>query len=63
MKNGFYFMLKSLFVLEIFLSWLFGYVENRVNEKAKVNFKLMKSQTGQQTVTIHNTHIFPYFKK
>ena len=36
MKNVFYFMLKALFVLEIltFLSWLFGYVEERLDKKA-----------------------------
>ena len=41
MKNPFYFMLKALLVLEIFkfLSWLFGYVEKRLDKKAKVNFK------------------------
>ena len=40
-KNAFYFMLKALFVLEIFtfLSWLFGYVEKRLDKKAMVNFK------------------------
>ena len=42
MKNAFYFMLKALFVLEIFklLFWLFGYAEKRFDEKAKVNFKI-----------------------
>ena len=36
MKNGFYFTLKALFLLEIFkfLSWLLGF------EKVKVNFKM-----------------------
>ena len=35
MKNVFYFMLKALFVLEIFifLPGLFGYVEKRVAKK------------------------------
>ena len=42
MKNVFYFMLKALFVFEIFafLSLLFGYVGKRLDEKAKVNFKI-----------------------
>ena len=42
MKNAFYFMLKALFVLEIFtfLSWHFGCVERRFDEKAKVNLKI-----------------------
>ena len=38
MKNAFYFMLKALFVLEIFT--LFGYVEKRLDNKADVNFKI-----------------------
>ena len=35
-------MLKALFVLEIFtfLSWRFGCVERRFDEKAQVNFKI-----------------------
>ena len=38
----FYFMLKSLFVLEIFtiLSWLFGYIEKGFDKNAMVNFKI-----------------------
>ena len=43
MKNtAFYFMLKALFVFEIFtfLSWLFGYVEKWLDKKAVVNFKI-----------------------
>ena len=42
MKNVFYFMLKTLFVFEIFafLSLLFGYLGKRLDEKAKVNFKI-----------------------
>ena len=42
LKNAFYFMLKALFILEIFkfLSWLFGYVEKRLDKKVKVNFKI-----------------------
>ena len=41
-KYAFYFMLKALFVLEIFkfLPWLFGYVEKRLDKKTKVNFKI-----------------------
>ena len=35
MKNAFYFALKALFVLKIFkfLSWLFGHVEKRLDQK------------------------------
>ena len=42
MKNAFYFMLETLFIPKIFkyLSSLFGYVEKRLNEKAKVDFKI-----------------------
>ena len=41
-KNAFYFSLKALFVIKIFklLSWLFGHVEKRLDEKDKVNFKI-----------------------
>ena len=36
------FMLKAVFVLEIFsfLSWLFGYAEKQLDKKAKFNFKI-----------------------
>ena len=49
MKNDSYFMLKALFVLDIFtfLYWLFGYVEKRLDKAA------MTSQTGQQLIAIH----------
>ena len=50
MKNAFYFMLKVLFVLEIFIYlfiylftfffFLFDYVENQLDRKAKFNFKI-----------------------
>ena len=55
MKNTFYFMLKSLFVLEVFafLPNLFGYVENGLILKLWLIWKCMTSQTGQQVVTIH----------
>ena len=41
-KNTSYFMLKVLFVLEIFklLFSLFGYIEKRLDKKAKVSFKI-----------------------
>ena len=40
MKNAFYFISKALFVLKIFrfLSWHFGHVARRLNQKDKVNF-------------------------
>ena len=41
--NAFYFVLKTLFLLEIFTflydSLAFGYVEKRLDKKAKVNCK------------------------
>ena len=41
-KSCFYFMLKVLFILEIFtfLYHIFGYVEKRLDKKAMVNFKI-----------------------
>ena len=40
MKNAFYFMLKAVFVLEIFfLSKRFGYAE-KLNKKAMINVKI-----------------------
>ena len=54
-KNAFYFMLKALFVFEIFtfLSWLFGYVEYDLIRKLWLILKFMTSQTGQEIITIH----------
>ena len=41
-KDAFYFMLNALFFLKIFtfLSWLFDYVEKRLDKKGMVNFKI-----------------------
>ena len=41
MKNDFYFMLKSLFVLKIFkfLSWLFGQLTKRLDKKDMIEFR------------------------
>ena len=63
MKNAFYFMLKVLFVLEIltFLSWLFGYVEKRVDKKAMVIFRIY--DFTDWITNNCNTHIAQYFKK
>ena len=47
---------KSSFVLKIFefLSWLFGYVEKRLDQKAKVNFKIFDvTDCGQQIIATH----------
>ena len=61
-KNAFYFMLKALFVLEIFpfLSWLFGYVEKGLNKGAKDNFKL--DDVIDWTTNNCNTYIAQYRK-
>ena len=53
LKNAFYFMLKAVFALEIFifLSRLFLlYAEKQLDKKAKVNFKT--SQTVHQLISI-----------
>ena len=41
MKNPFYFTSKAFYVLKIlkYLSWLFGHVLKRLDQKDKVNFK------------------------
>ena len=59
MKNVFYFMLKALFVLEIFtfLSWLFGYTEKRLEKKVKVNSKIYN--ITDWTTNNYNTQYCP----
>ena len=58
MKNAFYFMPKALFVLKIFkfLSWLFGYVEKRLDKKAKANFRIYGVTDW---ISISTMHILP----
>ena len=48
-------MLKTVLFLTIFivLSWLFGFVEIRLDKKAKINVKIMTSESEQQIITIH----------
>ena len=62
-KNAFYFILKALFVLDIFtfLTWTFDYVEKRLDKKVKVNFKFYYF-TGWTTIN-YNTHTAQYLKK
>ena len=57
-KNVSYFMLKALFVLEIFafMSWLFCYVEKWFDKKVKVNSK-------SYDVTDISTPITKYIEK
>ena len=52
MKNDFYLLLKTLFVLEFFCS-----AEERLDKKAMVNFNFMTSQTRQQIITIQISFI------
>ena len=56
MKNS-NFMLKAFFIIEIFifLSWLFGYVEKRLDKIAKVNFKIY--DVTDWTANNYNTYI------
>ena len=63
MENGFYFMFKALLVFEIFtfLAWLFGYVEKRLDKKAKVNLKIY--DVTDWTTNNYNTHVAQYLKK
>ena len=63
MKSAFYFMLKAIFVLDIFtfLSSLFGYVEKRLDQKAKVNFRI--HDATDLTASNYNTYLDQYFKK
>ena len=62
-EKTFYFMLKHLFVLEIFtfLSLLFGYAEKRLDEKAMVNIKIF--DVTDWTTNNCNTHITQNIKK
>ena len=63
MKNAFYFVLKTLFVLKIFkfLSWFAGHVEKRLDKKDKANFKIYHITTWK--ANNYNTHIAQYLKK
>ena len=62
MKNAFYFILKALFILEVFtFFWFFGYVEKRLDKKAKVNFKIY--DVIDRETNSCNTHIALYLKK
>ena len=56
----FIFMLKTLFVLEIFtfLSCLFGYIEKWLDEKAMINLNIY-AVTDWRTNN-YNTHITQY---
>ena len=63
MKNAFYFILKVLFVLKIFTIFpdFFGYVEKRLDNKSKVNFKTY--DVASWNTNNYNKHIVRYLKK
>ena len=63
MKNAFYFMLKSLFVLKIFtfLSWHFGYAEKQLYKNSKFNFKIY--DITDWTTNNYSKHFAQYLKK
>ena len=54
MKNAFYFILKTPFVLEIFtfLYWRFGYVEKQLDKKAK--FEVLCYLQNEKTWVVEN---------
>ena len=54
MKKAFYFMLKALFILELFT---FGYIEKWVDKKAMVNFKIYDFTNW--TTNDYNKHRLP----
>ena len=63
MKSTLYLMLKAFFFVQIFtfLSWLFGSVEKRIDEKGKVTFKI--NDVTKWTTNNYNTHIAQYLEK
>ena len=63
MESAFYFMLKTLFVIEIFtfLPLLFCYIEKWLDSKAKVNFKTY--DVIDWTANNYNTWFVQYLKK
>ena len=63
MKKAFCFILKALFVLDIFtfLSWLFGYVDKQLDKTAMVNFTIY--DITDWATNNNNTLITQYPKK
>ena len=63
MKNAFCFMLKALFVLDIFKfsSWFFGYLEKRLDKKAEVNFEIY--DVADWITNNYDAYIAQYLKK
>ena len=63
MKNDFYFILEALFAFKIFqfLSRLFDHVGERLDKKAKINFKIYDVTNWKANNC--DSHIAQYFKK
>ena len=63
MKNAFYFMLKTLFVIQIFVfpSRHFAYVEKRFDKKTKIKSKTC--EVTDWTTNNYNTRIAQYLRK
>ena len=63
MKNAFYFMLKALFLIEIFtfLYYIFGNLEKRLDKKTMVNFKI--HDVTDWITNVCNINIAQYLKK
>ena len=63
MKNAFYFMLKALFLIEIFtfLYCIFGKLEKRLDKKTMVNFKI--HDVTDWITNVCNINIAQYLKK
>ena len=59
----FLFNVKSSYVLEKFklLSWLFGYAENRLDKKGKINFKIYDFTNW--ATNNYNIYIVQYIQK
>ena len=56
MENAFYFILKALFILEIFqffVTTFWSCRENGLIRKVRLTSKFMTSQPGLQTIAIH----------
>ena len=54
-KNAFYFILKALSVLNVFvfLSWLIGHVGMQLDKKAQINFKIFDDRGWGPIITIY----------
>ena len=64
MKQAFYFILKSAFILNIFQFFYphtFGHVGKQLDKNAKVNLKICEVTNWE--ANNYNTHIVQYLKK